>query len=190
MVRKAILDRDELPADEHQILPDDQPAADPEPQRSQPWRGAGGRWLIWAGRAVIWAVLLLIGYRGVLAIVHDETGTGAARSAPTTLPPSASRRSAVARPMPDAAPVTTNVRERARSALTIDGSSLESALSRGANLVAAQLESELVVNDAEPDLRYVHCHLLADERVLRAGIDVAERALESTALADRGGTGR
>src|ERR1700722_14942424 len=108
---------------------------------------------------------------------------GAARSAPTTLPPSASRRSAVARPMPDAAPVTTNVRERARSALTIDGSSLESALSRGANLVAAQLESELVVNDAEPDLRYVHCHLLADERVLRAGIDVAERALESTALA-------
>lgn len=96
MVRKAILDRDELPADEHQILPDDQPAADPEPQRSQPWRGAGGRWLIWAGRAVIWAVLLLIGYRGVLAIVHDETGTGAARSAPPT---AASRSAATAYPV-------------------------------------------------------------------------------------------
>jgi len=33
------------------------------------WRGAGGRWLIWACRAVLWAVLLLIGYRGVAAIV-------------------------------------------------------------------------------------------------------------------------
>jgi hypothetical protein len=33
------------------------------------WRGAGGRWLIWAFRAVLWAVLLLIGYRGVAAIV-------------------------------------------------------------------------------------------------------------------------
>ena len=86
MVRRAILDRAELPVDEHQILPeDDQPAADPEPQRSQPWRGAGGRWLVWAGRAVIWAVLLLVGYRGVLAIVHDETGTGAAQ--PATAPP-------------------------------------------------------------------------------------------------------
>lgn len=82
MVRRAILDRDELPADEHRILPDDLPAADPEPQRSQPWRGAGGRWLIWLGRAVIWAVLLLVGYRGVLAIVHDETGASPARPAP------------------------------------------------------------------------------------------------------------
>jgi Conjugative transposon protein TcpC len=82
MVRRAILDRDELPVDEHRILPDDLPAADPEPQRSQPWRGAGGRWLIWLGRAVIWAVLLLVGYRGVLAIVHDETGASPARSAP------------------------------------------------------------------------------------------------------------
>ena len=36
------------------------------------WRGAGGRWLVWAFRAVLWAVLLLIGYRGVAAIV---TGT-------------------------------------------------------------------------------------------------------------------
>ncbi len=31
--------------------------------------GAGGRWFIWVLRAVVWAVLLLIGYRGVAAIV-------------------------------------------------------------------------------------------------------------------------
>jgi Conjugative transposon protein TcpC len=98
MVRRAILDRAELPVDEHQILPDDdQPAADQEPQRSQPWRGAGGRWFIWAGRAVIWAVLLLIGYRGVLAIVHDESGTGAAR--PATAPPAARSTTTTAFPV-------------------------------------------------------------------------------------------
>jgi Conjugative transposon protein TcpC len=32
-------------------------------------RGSGGRWLVWLGRAVVWLVLLLIGYRGILAIV-------------------------------------------------------------------------------------------------------------------------
>lgn len=82
MVRRAILDRDELPADEDLILPDDLPAVDPEPKRGQPGRGAGGRWLIWVGRAIVWAVLLLVGYRGVLAIVHGETTTSARTPAP------------------------------------------------------------------------------------------------------------
>ncbi len=36
---------------------------------ASPWRGSGGRWLVWAFRAVAWAVLLVIGYRGVTAIV-------------------------------------------------------------------------------------------------------------------------
>jgi hypothetical protein len=45
-------------------LPDG-PARRPATQ----WRGAGGRWLVWAFRAVVWAVLLIIGYRGVVAIV-------------------------------------------------------------------------------------------------------------------------
>ena len=108
--------------------------------------------------------------------------TSAATRAPTTLPPSASRRSAVARPMPDAAPVTTNVRERARSALT----SMDPLTSS----VVRQSESELVVDDAEPDLRDIHRYLLADERVLGAGVDVAEGTLESAALANCGSAGR
>src|SRR6202044_2561889 len=58
------------------------------------------------------------------------------------------------------------------------------------NSAAEQSESELVVDDAQPDLCDVHCHLLADERMLGAGVDVAERALESATLADRGGPGR
>jgi hypothetical protein len=42
--------------------------------RSGPgWRGAGGRWLVWTFRVVMWAVLLIIGYRGVMAIVLNET---------------------------------------------------------------------------------------------------------------------
>ena len=44
--------------------------------RSRPtrsWNGAGGRWLVWTLRAVVWAVLLIIGYRGIMAIVLNET---------------------------------------------------------------------------------------------------------------------
>lgn len=77
MVRRAILDRDEALAPEDQALPTAQFPADlgqPRPHR----QGAGGRWLVWAGRAVIWAVLLLIGYRGVLAIVSDKNAGTAA----------------------------------------------------------------------------------------------------------------
>jgi hypothetical protein len=51
----------------NQVLPE-APAA---PRRARPRsrRGAGGRWLVWGLRAVVWVVLLLIGYRGVAAIV-------------------------------------------------------------------------------------------------------------------------
>jgi Conjugative transposon protein TcpC len=37
------------------------------------WRGAGGRWLVWLFRIVVWIVLLVIGYRGVMAIILNET---------------------------------------------------------------------------------------------------------------------
>jgi len=46
------------------------------------WRGSGGRWLVWVFRFVLWTVLLLIGYRGVAAIVTGTAGPGA--SADTT----------------------------------------------------------------------------------------------------------
>jgi hypothetical protein len=39
----------------------------------QSWRGAGGRWLVWTLRVVMWLVLLIVGYRGVMAIVLNET---------------------------------------------------------------------------------------------------------------------
>jgi len=52
---------------------------------SAPWRGSGGRWVVWTLRVVAWAVLLVIGYRGVLAIIHGSgsttSGTAAAPAA-------------------------------------------------------------------------------------------------------------
>src|ERR1039458_568894 len=57
------------------------------------WGGAGGRWLVWLFRGVAWAVLLLIGYRGVVAILSDESRSGQG-------PPAASA------PAPSGFPVT------------------------------------------------------------------------------------
>ena len=50
------------------------------------WSGAGGRWLLWPLRAVLWAALLIIAYRGVTAIVFHSDGapqTGGAEPAGT-----------------------------------------------------------------------------------------------------------
>lgn len=51
------------------------------PARSRSWSGAGGRWLIWVFRAVLWLVLLIVGYRGVVAIVTGQPASGRAPEA-------------------------------------------------------------------------------------------------------------
>jgi hypothetical protein len=51
------------------------------------WRGAGGRWLIWTFRVVVWAVLLIIGYRGVTAIVLNETPPSQPQATPSPTSP-------------------------------------------------------------------------------------------------------
>ncbi len=48
---------------------------------SRTWGGAGGRWLVWLFRGVAWAVVLLIGYRGVVAILSGESHSGQAAPA-------------------------------------------------------------------------------------------------------------
>jgi hypothetical protein len=65
------------------------------PAAKAPWSGAGGRWAVWPLRVVLWAAILVIGYRGVMAIALNETpatknsaGTPAASTAsqfPVTL---------------------------------------------------------------------------------------------------------
>jgi hypothetical protein len=57
----------------------------PKDRTTSGWRGAGGRWLVWAFRVVVWLVLLLIGYRGVTAIMAGETTSGGA-PAPAATP--------------------------------------------------------------------------------------------------------
>jgi hypothetical protein len=46
-----------------------QAPAQPGAVRRRPRSGSGGRWLIWPLRIFVWAVLLLVGYRGVAAII-------------------------------------------------------------------------------------------------------------------------
>ena len=63
-----------------------------EDRTASGWRGAGGRWLVWVFRVVVWLVLLLIGYRGVTAIMEGEKTSGGApapAAAPSTAFPSA-----------------------------------------------------------------------------------------------------
>ena len=54
-----------------------------------PWAGGGGRWAVWPMRVVLWAAILIIGYRGVTAILFNETpanGNGSGSDTGTPAP--------------------------------------------------------------------------------------------------------
>jgi hypothetical protein len=66
----------------------DAESVDSAPGSGGGWSGAGGRWLLWPLRAVLWAALLIVAFRGVTAIVFNQdsaspatTGTGSASTA-------------------------------------------------------------------------------------------------------------
>jgi hypothetical protein len=48
-----------------------------------PWSGAGGRWTVWPLRVVLWAAIIVIGYRGVMAIALNETPATSKSSGPS-----------------------------------------------------------------------------------------------------------
>ena len=52
--------------------------------RDKVWAGAGGRWVLWPLRAVLWAALLVIAVRGIIAVVASDTSAtaGGAPAAP------------------------------------------------------------------------------------------------------------
>jgi hypothetical protein len=84
MVRRALLDRGDLVSADDEALPTSQPLpAHPNQQMAAHWRGAGGRWLVWVARAIVWAVILLIGYRGILAIIDGRSSVAPVGSTST-----------------------------------------------------------------------------------------------------------
>jgi hypothetical protein len=91
MVRRSTVDRSPQP-DLYSAGPDpgagNQQAGTGKRSRSGPgWRGAGGRWLVWTFRVMVWAVLLIIGYRGVMAIALNETPPSHTPPAPAASTP-------------------------------------------------------------------------------------------------------
>lgn len=92
MVRKATLDRGlrpEEPAAAAEAVRGAPEPVDLTERRPSQWRGSGGRWLVWAFRALIWAVLLIVGFRGVEAIATGvkqpaAAGTGGAPTTPSS----------------------------------------------------------------------------------------------------------
>jgi hypothetical protein len=86
MVRRASVDD----GAESAVYDDGSPAM---PERSAqaakaPWSGAGGRWAVWPLRVVLWAAIIIIGYRGVIAIALDETPASKSTGTPAPTPSS------------------------------------------------------------------------------------------------------
>lgn len=52
------------------------------PTARTPWSGGGGRWTVWPLRVVLWAALIIVGYRGVMAIALNETPSSTRTSTP------------------------------------------------------------------------------------------------------------
>ena len=91
MVRRSTVDRSPQPdlyGAGYDPEAESQPAGTGKrPRSGHGWRGAGGRWLVWTFRVVVWAVLLIIGYRGVMAIVLNETPPSKTPPAPAASTP-------------------------------------------------------------------------------------------------------
>jgi Conjugative transposon protein TcpC len=90
MVRRSTVDRSPQPAVYSAVSDAGDLAQDDRAPRHYPapgWRGAGGRWLVWTVRVVVLLALLIIGYRGVMAIVLNETPPSQAQPAPSATAP-------------------------------------------------------------------------------------------------------
>jgi hypothetical protein len=56
------------------------------PAAKSPWSGGGGRWTVWPLRVILWVAIIVIGYRGIMAIVLNETpsSTNSSGTTPVT----------------------------------------------------------------------------------------------------------
>lgn len=94
-----------------------------------PWSGGGGRWTVWPLRVVLWVALLVIAYRGIMAIVLNETpsssssGTTPAASTSTSFPATLAEAYALqfGQVYLNASPATANQRQQALASFIPSG---------------------------------------------------------------------
>jgi hypothetical protein len=65
-------------------------SADRDPGGKPPWTGDSGHWTVWPMRVGPWQAILIIGHRGVTAILFDETPSGGSGTGNDTTGPTAS----------------------------------------------------------------------------------------------------
>jgi hypothetical protein len=75
------------PENQHARLASDSEDAGSGPGSS--WSGAGGRWLLWPLRVVLWATLLIVAYRGVTGIIFNQTAAPPGGATGSAEPPAA-----------------------------------------------------------------------------------------------------
>ena len=81
MARRSTSQQDPLIAGDHEpsAYPDVLGADDVPQARSRGgsrrggWPGGGGRWLVWAGRAILWALIIVVVANGVVALIQRTT---------------------------------------------------------------------------------------------------------------------
>jgi hypothetical protein len=181
MVRRSTVDRnpqsDVYDADYAAGTEDLAPGGGKTDRTAPGWRGAGGRWMVWAFRIVVWAVLLLIGYRGVTAIMFGETSSNPA-PAPAASPgsgfPSAlagAYAMQFGQVYLNADPATASQRASELAAFLPAGSDPQLGWNGSGSL---QLQSEQVANVAVQDAHHALVTLLArvNGQLMELGVPV------------------
>jgi hypothetical protein len=141
------------------------------------WSGAGGRWLVWLLRVVVWVVLLVIGYNGVMAIVAREKGSSpapaATAAAGATFPDSLADAYALAfgQVYLNASPAGAGQRASALAAYLPAGLSSQLGWNGTGSL---QLQSEQVAGIAVRDAHHAVVTLLArvNGRLMELGVPI------------------
>jgi hypothetical protein len=68
----------------------------PAPAAKAPWSGGGGRWTVWPMRIILWAALIVVAYRGIMAIALNEKPASSTSAAATANGPAAQFPAALA----------------------------------------------------------------------------------------------
>jgi hypothetical protein len=166
------------------LMADGSLAADPaDPEAAGGWRGAGGRWLLWPLRAVLWAALLVVAFRGVTAIAFNQapapagSGTGPASAAGGQFPVTLAEAYAAefGRVYLSLNPQNQGLREQALAAFVPAGvSAAHPDLGwNGAGQLNLQFEQVAGITVQDPQHAVVTLLALVNGRLMELGVPVA-----------------